>query len=426
MSLGNVDLSLAKSPDSAVNHGRTLIIVIILVLLAMAPSGVRYVLTLSSVIVALAAACAAIVTLLAFVHGSRSQPIDIANDVTVALILVGAVTAHLSVALLIHPTGIGRLALALVVLFLVLVAVPQITRFIYLEPAEILDAALATMRLLFVLVLVMGLAGIQPLAPLASEKPLFPFTEPSHFALTFTPFLIHGCVKSGRWGKLFWIGLGFGGAYFIQSLSLIVGTLLAALICLPLRQLILFGSIFAAAVGFLQLDYFTDRLDLSYQSGNLSSLVYVQGWDLVAESIERSMGWGIGFMQLGYLPTSVPTADLIFALVGNDLNLKDGGFTAAKLISELGIFGLVAALIYGAVSVKCCIVLRNVSLAKWRTSSAIVVAMCFVAGFSIDMFVRGLAYFSGTALLCLTGMLFLTQFGLFSFSLKSLYAPADA
>ena len=242
--------------------------------------------------------------------------------------------------------------------------------------------------------------GYQPPSPLDPPRPAFPFTEPSHFALTAAPFVIDGCLRQTLWKRIGWLLVWLGIGFINQSLSLMVATSIAAVVCLPIAYALTGVAIAAIVAAGLDLQYYADRLDLSENSSNLSSLVYQQGWELLREGFTYSRGWGIGFQQLGFAPLNVPTSDIIYRILSDDTNLRDGSFLAAKLISEFGVFGVALIAAFMVVAVRWALYLRVMVREPRRAQDANVrFAASMVCAFMTEMFIRDLGYFSGTVVL---------------------------
>jgi hypothetical protein len=112
----------------------------------------------------------------------------------------------------------------------------------------------------------------------------------------------------------------------------------------------------------LKYDYFYDRVLFwdAQSSKNLSSLVYLQGIQDAHYSFVSTKGLGLGFQQLGTQKLS--EAGLILQeLLNNNtgLNRQDGGFTAAKIIAELGLLGILILLMYLILAKKAFFYLYN-------------------------------------------------------------------
>ena len=337
---------------------------------------------------------------------SGSRPDHLVTDLILALALTFLVFLHLVVATFVYETDWARSAVVLLALALMLFIVPIVSRMIFSSGSAGLVHAMRLNAAAFILIVIPAWLGLQPAAPLASSKPIFPFTEPSHFALSFAPIFVFAGVRARLRYKAIWIAAGLLIAIILQSFSMVFAVFVGALISLPIRQLLVSGVAVFAASQFVDLQHFQDRLDLSDNTRNLSSLVYSQGWEIARESLQRSWGWGIGFMQQGYIPTNVSTANLINLLVGSDINLKDGGFTAAKLISEFGALGVMMVIVFVYVAIIAAIQLRR-SSAKGADDVAMVAALSMICGYSVELLVRGVGFFSGTTILCLAAGLYL-------------------
>lgn len=330
----------------------------------------------------------------------------------ITLVFILLLTAHLLVASLFNQLSLGRAGSSLLGLALLSAG----AFFLYGTLARSSDAALekaaSILRIAFVGMAAFSLLGLQPAGgsgEMVSEKSVFPFSEPSHFAITFAPFLVHGCLVNRGWRQLLWIGVGYALGYLLQNFSLVLGTTVAAVLCLPLSRLLLAGVVLVLVLGGLDLEYFTSRLDFSFESQNISSLVYRQGWELAGDALSRTYWWGIGFQQLGFVPFNSPTADMVYRMLFNDANIKDGGFLTAKLVAELGLFGsaLVAGYVYLAAKVSWRVrrsITRGIALPpKVLFGSAV------LCGFAVELFVRGLGYFTGSAILMVASVLLLAN-----------------
>jgi hypothetical protein len=75
-------------------------------------------------------------------------------------------------------------------------------------------------------------------------------------------------------------------------------------------------------------------------NSNMSSLVYLQGWQDAYANLKNSYGFGLGFNMMGCDPLPATEARLILEEHFNaaKLNSQDGSFLLSKGISEFGIF----------------------------------------------------------------------------------------
>lgn len=261
--------------------------------------------------------------------------------------------------------------------------------------------ALALSLSILCISLLLRISGLQPhTSEVDYEKPIFPFTEISHFALAFAPVWLYHCVSSKGRSRSAWLLFGFIVSLALHSLTLLIACFLAAIVCRRILLVSLIGLVLAFGVVPYQLNYFISRLDLSDGVDNLSALVYVQGWQLVVEAMTRSFGWGVGFQQLGVQGTNVPAAETIYLLSKIDaLNILDGGFVFAKLAAEFGLLGVLLGVLFVFAAVRSILVLR-----RERERPVIVFARCVLVCFSVDMFVRGTGYFAGSTLLAITAV----------------------
>jgi hypothetical protein len=301
----------------------------------------------------------------------QSREIIIASVVAAAVVLI--VIVHLLVADAITNESnfdVVRALLSLLLLAIVALAVPVVSNLIMANNR--LFTILWIMLAIFLICSIFSLLKIEPVTSNIGEKPTFPFTEPSFLGFTFTSTLIFAMVRSSR---------------LIRIVLLVI------------------LSVSAAS---LDLTYYTDRLDLnSTNSTNLSSLVYVQGWQMLIEALHRTYGWGIGFQQLGIVYTNVLASVRINALLGRDANLQDGGFILSKLGSEFGILGFCLVAFYLRVMIQSFMRLRLTAFGKTQTLDGELFARACVLGYFIETFIRGTNYFTGTLVLMLAGLFYL-------------------
>lgn len=316
---------------------------------------------------------------------------------------------HLVVASQIGAVDVGRALSSLAMLIFMIVSGALIADTLFAIQDRALSQAMTLLTFMFFGIAALSIAGIQPPTQSIGEKPIFPYTEPSFFALTFAPVLIFMCVSAPLWLRLIWLGIGMALALLLMNLTLMVAVLLAAVVSLPL--LILIPIIFAAVsfASLLDLTYFTDRIDFTLTSTNLSTLVYIQGWQLLDESLRNSMGWGLGFQQLGIGYTNVPASIRLNQLLGFDLNLTDGSFIFAKIGSEFGIFGILFSGCVIYLAIKSFVALRFVSRGEDRMPAPLMLCYSILLGSLIELLVRGANYFTGSIVLFISACFFLLR-----------------
>jgi hypothetical protein len=76
------------------------------------------------------------------------------------------------------------------------------------------------------------------------------------------------------------------------------------------------------------------------ETENVSSLVYVQGWQDAWFNLERTHGMGLGLNMMGCGDLPDVSARLALDLAGLQLNAEDGSFLFAKVVSETGVIGI--------------------------------------------------------------------------------------
>lgn len=79
----------------------------------------------------------------------------------------------------------------------------------------------------------------------------------------------------------------------------------------------------------------------SSENENLSSLIYVKGWQDALANATRTKGLGLGFNMMGCKPLPDVSIREFLSVPGRtDLNNEDGSFLLSKLLSEFGLLGL--------------------------------------------------------------------------------------
>lgn len=241
-------------------------------------------------------------------------------------------------------------------------------------------------------------------------KPVFPFSEQSHYALAVG--LIYSSITTSLTKKqsaFLFINLVLQAILF-PNLTLLVFCCLAIIIYLSPRQLILLAVFIFSIGGYILLNnhisanlslidsYFFSRLDF-YAVNNETTLVFFQGIDDAISAFRESNGLGLGFQMAG--TNEVGKYGLLIKLMTNGslLNREDGGFLASKIVSEFGIFGvfflvlLLIQVVRSFIFVKRTLNAFDDKLIKLKIGHSSLIAI------SVEFFLRGYGYFSPT--LCL-------------------------
>jgi hypothetical protein len=236
----------------------------------------------------------------------------------------------------------------------------------------------------------------------AYSKPVFPFTEPSLYSLAFLPFLMYCTFRSGGFIKILYFSGGFVISIYLQSLTMLVGISIIAILYMRFngRYIIAIISIITSIIAIdIDYGYYYDRLNFLDNNYNLSALVYLQGWQLMLESLSNSWLLGIGFQQLGVHGTSVEAAEYIREIIKSDLNILDGGFLFSKIISELGLIGAFIILTYIRLTWDAIKNLRIITKGDINTPYILILSNSILLSFSIELFVRGQGYFTGSSVM---------------------------
>lgn len=267
----------------------------------------------------------------------------------------------------------------------------------------------------FYLLLLSSFAAILHFSPFSSDlrKPVFFFSEPSHFALDFLPFLLYMTVTSSPRVRLLFLLLGYAIALLLENMTLIVGVTLVVGLVMPLKRLLFFVTITVLLMIFnpINLDYYSSRVDISSENQNLSTLVFLSGWERAGLNFFETFGFGVGFQQFGIVGSRGEIMKTLGDLGVHDMNLLDGGAIAPKIIGEFGLFGVSMLLIYFGYFVKSAKWLREVSMVKVAPQVYLKVFLisCFIM-YSIDLFVRGTGYFSSSGFLFIASLLWVILF----------------
>lgn len=372
-----------------------------LILVVFLPAGLRYKFAFSSLAPGLLLSCVVLAAAGASGLIGRIPASTLSKGLVAAAAVLVGIAAHLGLSLFQWSADLGRAGSSLAGLGLVLCVAPIVYHSIYRAEDAALADALAIVRVALLVMTLLALLGIQPVGELASVKPVWPFTEPSHFALAASPFLIHGCVANGRRERWLWLGVMSILVVLLQSVSLGIATVVAAACSLSLLEIGLFAAIAGSILSFIDLTYFADRLSVSSNSSNLSVLIYIQGTELIQEAMDTTHGWGIAFQQLGFAPTNVLATETIRRVGGGEQNLTDGGFLAVKLGTEFGWFGLSTMALYLWKLPGVVLDLRLIASKRANCPAGVTFAFANFTAFFVELFVRGLGYFSGTALLAI-------------------------
>lgn len=336
------------------------------------------------------------------------RQVSVANVVVVLAAFAFFVIAHFTAAMYGHATLTSKSASSLPLLLFEGTAIPVLMNALFINSRDdTLWFAGRILRYVFLASAVLGILGISPPTLSVGAKPLFPFTEPSFWGYTFAPVLIFTSVRSQAIVRITWLFIFLAATALIENWTMMICCLLAITVSLPRWAAIPAGIVGTLGLLGIDLSYYADRLNFDLSSSeNQTALVYLQGWQMLGESLHNSHWWGIGFQQMGDQYTAVPATFRINALWGYDLNLQDGGFLLSKLGSEFGVFGITLCTAVIAFAVRAFLVLRA-EVFRPNLTNAQLLAYSSCLGIVIEVMLRGGSYFSGTLMLYVAAVLFL-------------------
>ncbi|MGS4880491.1 hypothetical protein [Photobacterium damselae] len=182
-------------------------------------------------------------------------------------------------------------------------------------------------------------------------KSVFIFYEPSNYAIVAGPFFIITMLTIPKIRIVLSLCFLFI-AIMITNLTMIVYWFIGIILCIRQKKYILLFltliSIVIISIYFSfsnYLNYYIERVSFSSESTNLSTLVYMQGWQEAYYAFYNTYGLGLGFQQAG---TNHPTiiAEKIYSILGHYKNREDMGFFMAKIVVEFGMLGIIFIIYY--------------------------------------------------------------------------------
>lgn len=243
-----------------------------------------------------------------------------------------------------------------------------------------------------------------------SGKPfLLFFPEMSHFSLIFLPLLLFKVLTSKKHYYVYLItSISLTLALTVQSLTLLVGTILVMLMYSIKKTFIFFlipAGLILSFIGTESFSYFVDRI-FFIDTNNVSLLVFLSGWERAYLNLFEYDFLGIGFNQLGFEGQIGFFQNKLASLNLLSLNLKDGGSLAAKMISELGILGIVLISMYTFFLIKIIYQIKKYNLIYSYLDTFY--ASVFIMSF-ITIFLRGSGYFSPSVFLLLSSIIYFNK-----------------
>jgi len=304
----------------------------------------------------------------------------------------------------------GRFFSSSLILIIMFLGANFAARNLIREPGENL---VRTANYILLAMTAMGLAaraGFPAFGAQASAKAIVLFAEPSHFGLAFLPMLLFRASLASKTGQVRLLGGALMLGAILQSLTTIAGVALLAATLLrrkPLFGMLVVMIVVGGGVALVDLSYYAERLSLSGDSDNLTTLVYLQGWENAILNFGETDGLGVGFQQFGLAGSTGDISEKIYAIMGGSyINLMDGGSTATKLIAEFGVFGIAMLLVFFRFALRALMYMRRMQLmpAGARDIHWMFFSACTVS-YSLELVLRGVGYFSTGGFLAMTAIM---------------------
>lgn len=235
------------------------------------------------------------------------------------------------------------------------------------------------------------------------STPVFPFSEPSHFALVYAPIACLALLVCHGKMRIYICIISLAFALLTPSLTILIVTVLLLLLALSINNIILLGIAVFFSISSMHvvapdlLDYFMVRLS-SDSSENLSRLVYTQGWENMFSAFLLTSGFGIGFQNFGNEPPG-PSTLILDSLHDSALNRADGGFLMAKIVGEFGVVGFMFVLFLLITSIVAGYILRRrIQKMSFTHNTLDLFPLCAIYMLIVELFFRGVGYFSPSLL----------------------------
>lgn len=335
----------------------------------------------------------------------RHRTYSIKTIIIVMAILVTVFMHAILVFVLFPGFDIFRFISSLLFMMFCIFVALHFSYFIQNQPSNNIDKVVQYLIWFFVLNALIGLLKFNLYPAWDLEKPVGLFSEPSHFVLSLTPVLIYACAARFS-GYLVYLIFFLIWGFVIESLVAIVLVMLCFFMILSFKKMLLVFSSLALFVYFaVDVNYFVQRILLSPESNNLSVIVFLMGWDMAHEIMMATSLWGSGFQQFGVFEVDSQFVTTIAELGLEGQNQFDGGSTAPKIIGEFGMLGLFIIMLYIYLFLKFFLEIKQQRTGEKNK----LLFQVFVIAFALELFVRGVGYFSPGAFLLLVGLMGLVR-----------------
>ena len=261
---------------------------------------------------------------------------------------------------------------------------------------------------------------------------IFPFVEPSHFALVYgmigLPLILDKSLK---------VNFFLITNYVFFSINL-PSTTLGSFAILALILFIIKGNnkfqkafsiIFFLLIIFylfqlnINLSYFESRLGTgNFKTDdvfNLTRMVYLQGWEFMKVNLISTNFLGLGYQMMGSAQTVTgDITKIIYGLKGAfGQNIADGSFIMSKLVSEFGIIGIFITYIYIKFTFnffldfnkKYLKIITEKDQIRKELFQKDIFCNVIILSYLINFVFRGINYFTPQAILLVAAIIFVTK-----------------
>lgn len=228
-----------------------------------------------------------------------------------------------------------------------------------------------------------------------TAKEMLFFTEPSHFSVVSSPFIVYYIISSNKISSIIFSLILLLVAAYIENMTLLFPVAIAVFILdkkiFVVSTLIFISVITLIGAGFGE--YISQRYGgvTGGDNQNISSLVYLQGWDYIFSSVIQFKGLGIGFQQLGEIRINSNSQEIL-EFMGYPLNQNDGAFLFSKFFVEFGWIGFIAIIITLIEMLRFSF---KVSIFRQNKHYLNIFIATTYLSFIIPLFVRNSSYFNG-------------------------------
>ena len=278
-------------------------------------------------------------------------------------------------------------------LFLMLLNAKFISSFLFTITSEQFINIINIIIYIFAAGAFFALLGYSAFGKIIERKPVLFFSEPSHFAIAISPFLLTFMKISNSKFKNILIIFFVLFAIFYKSVTLIIVFLFYNLFfkkIINIKSLTLFLFLI---ILFLSNEYFLNRIPGRSDEAT-ESLSYLQGIEQIYETFKDGYYFGVGPQQMGInLPKGEITDLMYMTTNGVYLNQFDGSIGFSKLLVEFGIIGFIFCiyLLYKVIKYRKLFAIDNINTQYIFLYSSLVSILMY-------LFVRGGGYLNATYL----------------------------